>query len=166
MRAALRALALLGALAGALLAPGWLTAAEPREMPRIAEVAEDFSRNCQGCHRADGMGACRTVPRIRNFVGLFTRIPEGRDYLLRVPGVVWAMLDDARLARVLNWMLASYSPEQIAPGFAPFTSEEVRQARERPIANVLEVRSALIAELQRQGLLAPGDDGLVSAGCD
>ncbi len=165
MGTGLQALALAAALAGALLVPGRLAAVEARELPRIAEVAEDFARNCQGCHRADGTGACRTVPRIRDFVGLFTRIPEGRDYLLRVPGVVWAMLDDARLARVLNWMLASYSPEQIAPGFTPFTSEEVRRARERPIANVLEVRSALIAELQRQGLLAPGDDGLVSAGC-
>ncbi len=166
MTTALRASTLAGVLAALLLAPGGLAATQLREVPRIAEVAEDFSRNCQGCHRADGMGACRTVPRIRNFVGLFTRIPEGRDYLLRVPGVVWAMLDDARLARVLNWMLANYSPEQIAPGFAPFTAEEVGDARKRPIANVLEVRTALVAELQRQGLLAPGDDGLVSAGCD
>lgn len=166
MRAALRAGALLAAMAAVLLLPAVAGATEGRELPRIPEVAEDFSRNCQGCHRADGMGACRTVPRIRDFVGLFTRIPEGRDYLLRVPGVVWAMLDDARLARVLNWMLTNYSPEQLAPGFTPFTSEEVRQARGRPIANVREVRSALIAELQRRQLLAPGDDGLVSAGCD
>ncbi len=136
------------------------------DVPRVSEVAEDFSRNCQGCHRADGAGACRSVPRIRDFVGLFTRVPGGRDYLLRVPGVVWAMLDDARLARVLNWMLVSYSREQLAPDFRPFTEEEVRAARERPLANVLEVRSRLIAELQRRALLPPDDDGLVSAGCD
>ncbi len=154
-------------LALALLAAGGAGAAEETgEIPRVSAVAEDFSRNCQGCHRADGTGACRTVPRIRDFVGLFTRIPEGRDYLLRVPGVVWAMLDDARLARVLNWMLVSYSRDEIAPDFTAFTEEEVRAARKRPIADVLEVRRGLIAELQRRALLPPGEDGLVSAGCD
>ena len=147
-----------------LLASG-AHAAEPEDIPRVSQVAEDFSRNCQGCHRADGTGACRTVPRIRDFVGLFTRVPGGRDYLLRVPGVVWAMLDDARLARVLNWMLASYSREQLAPDFTPFTEEEVAEARKRPLANVLEVRGRLIAELQRRAFLPPDDDGLVSAGC-
>ncbi len=153
------------ALSVMLLLVGGARAAERGDIPRVSQVAEDFSRNCQGCHRADGTGACRTVPRIRDFVGLFTRVPGGRDYLLRVPGVVWAMLDDARLARVLNWMLASYSREQLAPDFTPFTEEEVAEARKHPLANVLEVRGRLIAELQRRALLPPDDDGLVSAGC-
>ena len=160
-----------GVFTAALLLALWslaagATAGEDAAIPRIGAVQEDFSRNCQGCHRADGAGACRTVPRIRDFVGLFTRVPGGRDYLLRVPGVVWAMLDDARLTRVLNWMLVTYSREQLAPDFTPFTEEEVAKARERPLANVLETRRRLIAELQRRALLPPGDDGLVSAGCD
>ena len=160
-----------GVFTAALLLALWSLAAgaiagEDAAIPRIGAVQEDFSRNCQGCHRADGAGACRTVPRIRDFVGLFTRVPGGRDYLLRVPGVVWAMLDDARLTRVLNWMLVTYSREQLAPDFTPFTEEEVAKARERPLANVLETRRRLIAELQRRALLPPGDDGLVSAGCD
>ena len=160
-----------GVFTAALLLALWSLAAgaiagEDAAIPRIGAVQEDFSRNCQGCHRADGAGACRTVPRIRDFVGLFTRVPGGRDYLLRVPGVVWAMLDDARLTRVLNWMLVTYSREQLAPDFTPFTEEEVAKARERPLASVLETRRRLIAELQRRALLPPGDDGLVSAGCD
>ena len=70
------------------------------------------------------------MPRLAGFVGHFTRHPEGRDYLMRVPGVVRARLDDARLAAVLNWLLASLSPEEVAADFAPFTSEEV--ARRAP----------------------------------
>ncbi len=131
----------------------------------VEGVAQDFSRNCQGCHRADGLGACNAVPRARDFVGLFTRIPEGREYLMRVPGVVWAMLDDERLAAVLNWMLRTYSAEQLAPDFVPFTAEEVREARKRPLANVLEVRGRLILKMQQQGLLPPGEDGFASAKC-
>ncbi len=158
-----------GWVAGLLLA-GLLwavpAAAASADIPTVSPVAEDFARNCQGCHRADGLGACGSIPRIRDFVGLFTRLPEGRDYLLRVPGVVWAMLDDARLARLLNWMLRTYSGEQLAPGFAPVTTEEVARARRHPIANVRTVRRRLIAELQERGLLPPGEDGLVSARCD
>ena len=51
-----------------------------------------------------------TPPRLREFVGYFTRLPEGRDYLMRAPGVVFAPIDDQRLAAVLNWTLATFSP--------------------------------------------------------
>lgn len=130
---------------------------------QLGEVQEDYARNCQGCHRADGLGAYGSVPRLRGFVGLFTHLPEGRDYLIRVPGVVWAMLDDARLTRLMNWMLRTYSPDELAPDFRPYTVEEIRAARARPLAEVKTVRAQLIAELQRRGLLPPGEDGLVSA---
>lgn len=138
-------------------------AAEPESVTRVTGVAEDYSRNCQGCHRADGTGAWGSVPRIRNFVGLFTHLPEGRDYLVRVPGVVWAMLDDERLTRLVNWMLVTYSRDQLAPDFRPYTVEEVAAARRRPITDVKATRERLIAALQARGLLPPGEDGLVSA---
>ena len=79
-------------------------------IPRITGVAQDFARQCQGCHGADGMGARDAIPRLRAFVGYFTHLPEGRDYLMRVPGVVFAPIDDQRLAAVLNWTLATFSP--------------------------------------------------------
>ena len=141
------------------------TASGAAEVTVVAGVAEDYARNCQGCHRADGMGACGAVPRARGFVGLFTHLPEGRDYLTRVPGVVWAMLDDERLARVLNWMLTTYSRDELAPGFRPFTAEEIRSGRARPLADVFATREKLLAELRARGLLAAGEDGLVSAKC-
>ncbi len=130
---------------------------------RVSGVLEDYARNCQGCHRADGTGAFGSVPRLRGFVGLFTRVPGGRDYLIRVPGVVWAMLDDTRLTRLVNWMLRTYSPEELAPDFRPYTVDEIRRARRRPLAGVATERARLIAEMQRRGLLPPGEDGLVSA---
>ncbi len=146
-------LALSLALAGTALA----------ETDRVTPVQEDYARNCQGCHRADGMGAFGSVPRLRGFVGLFTQLPEGRDYLIRVPGVVWAMLDDERLTRLMNWLLATYSPEELAPDFRPYSVDEIRRARKRPLADVQQVRARLIVELQRRGLVPPGEDGLVSA---
>jgi mono/diheme cytochrome c family protein len=132
-------------------------------IPRITGVAQDFARQCQGCHGADGMGARGAIPRLRDFVGYFTHLPEGREYLTRVPGVVFAPIDDRRLAAVLNWTLETFSPGQVAPDFAPFTAEEVGRNRKHPIANVRVTRERLLAELRAMGLLSDDDDGLISA---
>jgi cytochrome c553 len=132
-------------------------------IPRITGVAQDFSRQCQGCHGADGMGVRDAVPRLRHFVGLFTHLPEGRDYLMRVPGAVFAPLDDARLTAVLNWTLLTFSPEELAPDFEPFTVAEVARARDNPLTKVHATRERLLAELRERGLLSGEDDGLVSA---
>lgn len=134
-----------------------------RAIPRITGVAEDFSRQCQGCHGASGMGAHGAVPRFRNFVGYFTHVPEGRDYLMRVPGVVFAPIDDARLAAVLNWTLETFSSEQIAAGFQRFTAAEVGRARQRPLADVRSTRKRLLTELRDWGLIQGDDDGVNSA---
>jgi mono/diheme cytochrome c family protein len=132
-------------------------------IPRITGVAQDFARQCQGCHGADGMGARGAIPRLRDFVGNFTHLPDGRDYLMRLPGVVFAPLDDRRLAAVLNWTLKTFSRDQIAPSFAPFTAEEVAHSRRHPIENVRATRARLLAELRAQGRLAGDDDGVISA---
>jgi hypothetical protein len=120
----------------------------------------DYAFRCKGCHGFSGEGTPGHVPRLDGFVGLYTWLPEGRDYLLRVPGAARARLDDARLAAVLNWMLATYAAGQVAPGFAPFTAEEVGKARRRPLLNQKEVRARLIAELRGKGVLPEGEDGL------
>jgi hypothetical protein len=115
---------------------------------------------CGGCHGIRGQGTPGHVPRLAGFVGHFTRHPEGRDYLMRVPGVVRARLDDARLAAVLNWLLASMSRDEVAAGFAPFTSEEVADARRAPLAEPQATRARLIADLQSAGVIAADEDGV------
>jgi mono/diheme cytochrome c family protein len=132
-------------------------------IPRITGIAQDFARQCQGCHGADGMGARDAIPRLRAFVGYFTHLPEGRDYLMRVPGVVFAPISDQRLAAVLNWTLATFSPREVAPDFAPFTTAEVKRHRKNPIVDMRATREGLLARLRAAGLLAGDDDGLISA---
>lgn len=132
----------------------------PRPVPVIAGTAEDYSRQCQGCHRADGMGGPGAVPRLRAFAGWFTHLPEGRDYVARVPGVVYAPIDDQRLADVLNWMLSTFSPDELAPDFEPYTAQEVAAARAHPVQTVKSTRKRLVAELQAAGIVPADDDGL------
>lgn len=105
------------------------------------------------------MGAPGAVPRLKSFVGHFTHHPDGRAFLVRVPGVAHAMLDDARLAVMLNWMLDTYSPAEVAQAFEPYTASEVADLRRRPIENPKRTRARLIADLRERGIVGP-DDGL------
>jgi hypothetical protein len=150
------------ALALALLAAAPAGAGDPETVsPHRYEGAQlDWVLRCGGCHGIHGQGTLGHVPRLAGFVGHFTRHPEGRDYLMRVPGVVRARLDDVRLAAVLNWLLASLSPDQVAAEFAPFTPKEIASARRSPLPEPQVTRARLIADLRATGVIAPGADGI------
>jgi hypothetical protein len=151
-------------LATILLAAGSAGAADyapGAPLERFAGARADYALRCKGCHGFAGEGTPGHVPRLAGFVGRYTHLPDGRTYLMRVPGIARARLDDARLAAVLNWMLAAYGRGQVAPGFAPFTPEEVGSARRRPLrAERGEWRARLIRGLRARGLVGPDEDGL------
>ncbi len=114
---------------------------------------KDYMLNCGGCHRYDGEGVARNaVPSFRNSIGLFTRLPEGREYMIRVPGAAQSQLGNAELADVLNWMVANYSPGELAPDFRPFTAGEVGAVRPYRYDDVVAERRRLEARLRQLGL--------------
>ena len=124
----------------------------------------DFALRCRGCHGFAGEGTPGHVPRLDGFVGLFTQVPDGRDYLMRVPGVARSALDDARLAATLNWMLATYGAGQVAPGFPPYTAAEVGAARRAVAARPQgRARGACCEAMRARGLIGPTEDGLGSS---
>lgn len=153
-----------GPLAALLLAAALPAAAADytpgRPLEAHAGPRLDYALKCKGCHGLWGQGTPGHVPRLDGFVGLFTHLPEGRDYLMRVPGVARSVLDDTRLTAVLNWVLESYGGRQVAQGFAPFTVAEVAAARVRPLEDRKRLRDRMLAELRSKGLLAPGEDGI------
>jgi hypothetical protein len=157
VRAALRAAVLLLAAVGVARAADY---APGRPLESHDGARLDYALKCKGCHGLWGQGTPGHVPRLDGFVGLFTHLPEGRDYLMRVPGVARSVLDDGRLTAVLNWVLATYGRDKVATGFAPFTVEEVAAARLRPLEDRKGLRDRMLAELRRKGLLAPDDDGI------
>ena len=148
---------LLAVLGGATLAADY---APGQPLERVEGARADFTFRCRGCHGFAGEGTPGHVPRLDGFVGLYTLIPGGRDYLMRVPGVARAALDDARLAATLNWMIATYGGGRVAPAFAPFTAAEVGAARRVPLGDRAALRAALIAEMRARGLIGPEEDGL------
>jgi mono/diheme cytochrome c family protein len=113
-------------------------------MPRTAQL---YATNCQGCHGEFGSSAAE-IPTLAGRVGYFTRIPEGRRYLVQVPNVALNVNSDADIAAVLNWLLVTYSRAQLPADFQPYTASEVaelRQARIDVAASRRRVVDALVA---------------------
>lgn len=106
-------------------------------------VREDYVLHCSACHGPNGEGAGTVTPSLRQ-TGRIASLPGGRDYLMRVPGAAQSPLDDARLARLLGWVveeLGGASPPNEFP--TSFTAEEVGRARRRPLRDPGAARRAL-----------------------
>ncbi len=118
-----------------------------------AQVARsDFFLHCAGCHRFDGRGSPRHgIPDFRGSVGWFTHLPQGREYLVRVPGSSQSQLSDAELAVVLNWMLREFSAAQLPKDFQPYTAQEITGLRTPPYRDIVPVRQALERALTADG---------------
>jgi hypothetical protein len=126
-------------IAAVMLALGPVTAALAYE-PRV-----NFQLQCMGCHHADGAGEEGRVPSVRRTLVPFSATAEGRDFVMRVPGVAQAPLSDAAVAELLNWMVRNVSDVPLPAGFVDYTAAEVGLARHRPLAAVREVRSRLLS---------------------
>ena len=72
------------------------------------------------------------VPPIKDFAGFFLHSAEGRDFLIRVPGVAGSALSDVDIAELMNWMLMRYSKDQLPRDFREFTPGEVARLRQEP----------------------------------
>ena len=108
----------------------------------------DYTLNCAGCHRPDGVATPGSVPALAGSVGRFVTVPGGREYLARVPGVATSALDDESLAAVLNWMLAHFGDG--AKASPPYTAADVGALRRQPLVNVERARRELIEAMDRK----------------
>jgi len=84
-------------------------------------------------------------------VGHFLRLPEGRAFLVQVPGTSNSALSDAQIAVLLNWMLPQFSREEIPPDFVPYTAEEVTRLRNQRLDDVAATRAAIVTRLAAMG---------------
>jgi hypothetical protein len=104
------------------------------------------------------------IPTLANRIGYFARAQEGRAFLVQVPNVALSAINDKDLADMLNWMLTSYSAEQLPSDFKPYTAPEVGALRkvrinpagQRPeVVKILEDRK-LVPSTETMSLNAPG----------
>jgi mono/diheme cytochrome c family protein len=143
----------LAAIASAAIAwPAAHAWGQPPGVENAQRAWQNWTLNCQGCHRLDGGGSDATAPGIAGTVAKFLRVPGGREYLIRVPGVATSPLSDADLAEVVNWMLWRFDKEHVPASFRPYTAAEVAPLRARPLRlEAAGMRSALLSQAEAAG---------------
>ena len=124
----------------------------PAGVENARRAWQNWTLNCQGCHRLDGGGSDGTAPSLAGTVAKFLWVPGGREYLVRVPGVATSPLSDADLAEVMNWMLWRYDSEHLPSNFRPFTAAEMGPLRSRPLRlEAAGMRSDLLSKAEASG---------------
>lgn len=143
--------------ASRLLLAGLLPGALAAGVARAAAPEHDYLQFCVGCHRLDGSGsAANGVPELRGVVGRFLRVPSGRAFVVQVAGVAQAPLDDAALARLLNWLLPRMDADGLPAGFEPYTAAEVAHLRATRPGDVPAMRARVLEEIAaRDAAAAP-----------
>lgn len=120
-------------------AAGVTTSSEPSS----GRVDTDYLLHCGGCHGVDGRGTPGVTPTLHGLAAL-ADTPSGRTYLMRVPGVAQAPLDDADLAALMDWVTAYFSDVPVRPRFDP---AELGRLRASPLRDPVGARAALDAQL-------------------
>jgi len=124
-------------------------------------VGVNYQLQCAGCHLGDGTGsAANDVPRMKGFVGNFLKVPGGREFLVRVPGMSQSALNNAQLADLLNWLMREdgMAGASMPAHYQPYTAEEVTTLRAQTMLNLPGTRSELIKAMRAQGIAI--DDGM------
>ncbi|HIE1843229.1 cytochrome c [Pseudomonas aeruginosa] len=128
----------------------------------LARPEAVFGKNCQGCHGSMGSKG-QEIPTLANQIGYFARAPEGRAFLVQVPNVALATINDADLAAMLNWMLTSFSADQLPADFKPYSAAEVAElrkvrinpaSRRTEVVKILEARR-LVPNSETMSLASP-----------
>lgn len=107
-----------------------------------AGVTEDqrprgsYLLSCGGCHGLNGVSNSSLVPDLKDQVGYFMNLPEGRRYLGRLPNVAFSLTTDEALTGLLNYMVFTLGGASVPKGTKPYTLREVSQLRRQPLTEV------------------------------
>lgn len=118
-------------------------------------VGVNYQLQCAGCHLGNGMGSpANDTPRMAGFVGNFLKVPGGREFLVRVPGMSQSALNNAQLADLLNWLMrpGGMAGKSVPEHYQPYTAEEVTALRAETMLNLPGTRAELIKAMQAQGI--------------
>lgn len=126
------------------------------DAPSVADVdgpRGNYLLHCSGCHRADGRGAPeRYVPDLRQ-AARFLQLPDGRRYIVGVPGVMGSGLDDTQVAAVINWLMATIVQDPLPGDHREFDAGEVARIRSTPLVDVAAERRRLQDEATGRGIM-------------
>ncbi|CAI9084745.1 cytochrome c [Methylacidiphilum fumariolicum] len=107
--------------------------------------------HCAGCHGLKGEGIAGVAPQIAQTIDFFLLSPEGRKYVIQVPGVAFSSIPDEALAELLNWLILNFG--QTKRKFQKYTTQEVAVARKEPLLDIDEARKRILQTLPEKIIL-------------
>lgn len=117
--------------------------------PKLAK--QNWMLECQGCHKANGIGKGQEMPNMNGQVSKFLSVSGGKEYLSRVNGVADSPLSSEDLVDLMNWMLMEFDPQHIPSDFSGFKIDEVSRLRRTPLDHtILEQRKVLMKAIKAQ----------------
>jgi mono/diheme cytochrome c family protein len=120
----------------------------------MARPARIYAENCEGCHGWAGISVTE-IPTLKGRIGYFARIPEGRRYLVQVPNVALNPSSDEDIAAMMNWLLVTYSRDELPADFVPYSAVEVAQLRKARIDVAADRRRVIAALVAANELPSP-----------
>jgi hypothetical protein len=145
--------ALLAALFATRLALAADDKASPAQPAEMTTAQSDYIEHCGGCHGLQGSSAPADIPVLRERVGYFMCLAEGREYLIRLPNVAHATItDNDELAEMMNFVVFGLGGHSAPAGARPFTGDEVAALRQHPLGgrSLVDTRAALVKRLQQR----------------
>ncbi len=111
---------------------------------------QNYLLKCSGCHTADGSGSVAGgIPPLPGYLGAFMDDPQGRVYIMNVPGVIASGLDDKQLADLMNYLNHKWGDPEKAK---PYTAAEIERIKAKPLADVVKYRREIVARFNEQGI--------------
>lgn len=108
-----------------------------------------YTLHCSGCHGAAGHGVPASgIPDLA-YAGAYLSVPQGRAYLIQVPGISQSRLNDATAADMLNYVLARFSTATLPADFVPYTEAEITRLRANAASDAETQRAAILAALRK-----------------
>lgn len=109
----------------------------------------NYLLSCGGCHGLEGISNSSLVPDLKDQVGFFMNLPEGRRYLGSLPNVAFSLTTDEALTGLLNYMVFTLGGTSVPKGTKPYTLREVAQLRRAPLTEVslVQMRQRMVRVL-------------------
>jgi hypothetical protein len=106
------------------------------ETTQIQTPRSNYLLSCGGCHGLNGVSNSRLVPDLKDQVGYFLNLPEGRSYVVRLPNVAFSLTTDEALTDLMNYVVFTLGGAGVPKGTKPYTLHEVSQLRRNPLTEV------------------------------
>jgi mono/diheme cytochrome c family protein len=145
--------------------------------PARAQAPLAFQHRCAVCHQASGSGVPGIYPPLKDTIGAYTRLPQGRTFLIHLllfgmdgaiesHGAIYeglmppaADLSDGDLAEILNYVLSALNGATLPGDFKPLTPIDFETARTSQLTatDVFQEREKLIT-LVNKGATSRSDN--------